>query len=385
MTKEKMKMTELSIIGLMSGTSADGIDAAILLTDGRTMTRTGCSGHFDYRPETRQAIRACCADPAVFLADSAARASLDRAIAVDHAAVVEALCADFDGSIDLIGFHGQTVYHNASSDMQHPLGRQTIQLGDAQYLAAVSAIDVVHNVRRADMDQGGEGAPLAPVYHAAVIDAMHNLRPAVLVNIGGVANLTCVSAADGTGLIGFDTGPGNALLDDFMMSRFAVDCDRDGGLAATGSADQMILARWMQHPYFQQTWPKSLDRQDFSGLLTTAEFRRLAAADAADAAATLTCFTAQTIAHAIGKLPVTPQSAFVAGGGRRNGTMMQYLAAILPMPVITDPGDGFDADMLEAELMAFLAARCHYRLPTSFPGTTGCRQPVSGGQIARAR
>jgi len=385
MTKEKMKMTELSIIGLMSGTSADGIDAAILLTDGRTMTRTGCSGHFDYRAETRQAIRACCANPAVFLADLAARASLDRAIAVDHAAAVQALCADFDGSIDLIGFHGQTVYHNASSDMQHPLGRQTIQLGDAQYLAAVSAIDVVHNVRRADMDQGGEGAPLAPVYHAAVIDAMHNLRPAVLVNIGGVANLTCVSAADGTGLIGFDTGPGNALLDDFMMSRFAVDCDRDGALAATGSADQRILARWMQHPYFQQTWPKSLDRQDFAGLLTTAEFRRLAAADAADAAATLTCFTAQTIAHAIGKLPVTPRSVFVAGGGRRNGTMMQYLAAILPMPVITDPGDGFDADMLEAELMAFLAARCHYRLPTSFPGTTGCRQPVSGGQIARAR
>ena len=378
-------MTELSIIGLMSGTSADGIDAAILLTDGRTMTRTGCSDHFNYRPETRQAIRACCADPAEFLADSVARASLDRAIAVDHAAAVQALCADYDGNIDLIGFHGQTVYHNASSDLQHPLGRRTIQLGDAQYLAAASAIDVVHNVRQADMDQGGEGAPLAPVYHAAVIDALQNLRPAVLVNIGGVANLTCVSAADGTGLIGFDTGPGNALLDDFMMSRFAADCDRDGALAATGTADQTILGRWMQHPYFQQIWPKSLDRQDFVGLLTTAEFRKLAADAAADAAATLTCFTAQTIAHAIGKLPVTPRSVFVAGGGRRNGTMMRYLTAILPMPVITDPGDGFDADMLEAELMAFLAARCHYRLPTSFPGTTGCRQPVSGGQIARAR
>lgn len=366
----------------MSGTSADGIDAAIVITDGRTLTRTGYYGHFEYRPYTRNSIRACSADPSAFLADPVARAGLNSAIAVDHAAAVQALNKHYDSPIDLIGFHGQTVYHNANAETQHPLGRQTIQLGDAQYLASASAVDVVYNVRQADMAEGGEGAPLAPVYHASVIDGMQIARPVVLINIGGVANLTCVSTSDAAELIGFDTGPGNALLDDFMMSRFNTDCDLDGMLAASGTANHVVLARWMQHPYLMQEWPKSLDRQDFADVLATPEFIRLTAADAA---ATLTLFTAKTIAHAIGKLPVTPRSVFIAGGGRRNRCMMKYLESTLTMPLVTDQIDGFDADMLEAELMAFLAARYHYGLPTSFPGTTGCRQPVVGGQVARAK
>ncbi|MGB1758396.1 MAG: anhydro-N-acetylmuramic acid kinase [Candidatus Puniceispirillaceae bacterium] len=375
-------MTELSIIGLMSGTSADGIDAAVLITDGVQVTRTASCGHFAYRQDTREAIRACCADPAMFLADATARINLDTAIAVDHAAAVEALCRQFGDRVDLIGFHGQTVYHNACADTVHPLGRQTIQLGDANYLAKVSSINVVHNVRQADMDAGGQGAPLAPIYHAAVCGAMQIDMPAVLVNIGGVANLTYVSADDPNDLIGFDTGPGNALLDDFMMSKLHEACDLDGALAATGTANQVLIANWMTHPYFTQKWPKSLDRQEFSRQLLDPNFARLSVADAA---ATLTSFTAQTIAHAIGKLPTPPRSVFVAGGGRRNITMMRDLSSCLSMPVVTQKTEAFDADMLEAELMAFLAARFHYGLPTSFPHTTGCRRPVSGGQLALAR
>ncbi len=375
-------MTELSIIGLMSGTSADGIDAAVLITDGVRVTRTASCGHFDYRHDTREAIRACRADPAMFLADAAVRTNLDTAIAVDHAAAVKALCRQFGDRVDLIGFHGQTVYHSACADTANPLGRQTIQLGDANYLAKASSINVVHNVRQADMDAGGEGAPLAPIYHAAVCGAMHTDLPAVLVNIGGVANLTFVSADDPNGLIGFDTGPGNALIDDFMMSRLNAACDLDGALAATGTVNYALLSSWMTHPYFTQKWPKSLDRQEFSHLLSDPDFVRL---PIADAAATLTCFTTQTIVHAIDKLPMPPRSVFVAGGGRRNNTMMCDLSSCLSMTVVTQKTEAFDADMLEAELMAFLAARFHYGLPTSFPHTTGCCRPISGGQLALAR
>ena len=375
-------MSELSIIGLMSGTSADGIDAAVLITDGVRVTHTASCGHFAYRQDTREAIRACCSDPAMFLADATARTNLDTAIAVDHAAAVEALCRQFGDRVDLIGFHGQTVYHNARTDIVHPLGRQTIQLGDANYLAKASSINVVHNVRQADMDAGGQGAPLAPIYHAAVCRAMQIDLPAVLVNIGGVANLTFVSADDPHRLIGFDTGPGNALIDDFMMSRLHAACDLNGALAATGTVNDALLYSWMTHPYFSQKWPKSLDRQEFVHLLSDPDFACLSVADAA---ATLTSFTTQTIAHAIGKLPMQPQSVLVAGGGRRNNTMMCDLSSCLSMPLVTQKTEAFDADMLEAELMAFLAARFHFGLPTSFPYTTGCRRPISGGQLALAR
>ena len=166
------------------------------------------------------------------------------------------------------------------------------------------------------------------------------------------------------------------------MSRLHAACDLDGALAATGTANQVLIANWMTHPYFTQKWPKSLDRQEFSRQLSDPDFARLSVADAA---ATLTSFTAQTIAHAIGKLPMPPRSVFVAGGGRRTITMMRDLSSCLSMPVMTQKSEAFDADMLEAELMAFLAARFHYGLPTSFPHTTGCRRPVSGGQLALAR
>ena len=274
------------------------------------------------------------------------------------------------------------MYHNARANAVHPLGRQTIQLGDANYLAKASSINVVHNVRKADMDAGGQGAPLAPIYHAAVCGAMQIDLPVALVNIGGVANLTFVSADAPHCLIGFDTGPGNALLDDFMMSKLHTACDLDGALAATGTANQALIANWMTHPYFSQKWPKSLDRQEFVHLLSDPVFACLSVADAT---ATLTSFTTQTIAHAIGKLPMQPQSILVAGGGRRNNTMMCDLSSCLSMPVVTQKTEGFDADMLEAELMAFLAARFHFGLPTSFPHTTGCHRPISGGQLALAR
>jgi len=375
-------MRELSIIGLMSGTSADGIDAAVLQTDGQRFTRTACSGHFDYQQTTRDAIRAACIDPGGVLADGDARARLELAIAADHARAVEAISAGYNGRIDLIGFHGQTIYHNADNRTSHPLGRQTIQLGDAAYLANNSGIDVIYNFREADMKNGGQGAPFAPIYHAAIFRSMRLLWPAVLVNIGGVANLTFVAGDDPGDIIGFDTGPGNALIDDFMRHYCGADCDRDGALAATGKVNQDLLYRWMQQPFFARKWPKSLDRQNFAALLKDPQLGQLSANDAV---ATVTALTAHSIAHAISMLPAMPKTVFVAGGGRRNPTLMTMLNEQVPVSVVTGKTSGFDADMLEAELMAFLAARSHFGLPLSFPKTTGCRVPVCGGQLAAAR
>jgi anhydro-N-acetylmuramic acid kinase len=385
--KEKRRMAGSLVIGLMSGTSADGIDAAVLQTDGQTFQTTGCSGSFDYRPETRAGIWAAVANAYDHMHDDAARQHLDRLIAEDHANAVLQLIDSSNLSPTLIGFHGQTIYHNPTGDDGHPLGRTTIQLGDAALLAAKTGLPVVHDVRRADMAAGGQGAPLAPVFHAAMLARLAVDLPAVLVNIGGVANLTWVTnligMEDGAGVIGFDTGPGNALMDDYMRLYCDADFDKDGALAASGIADAKLVDTWLDRDYFTAGWPKSLDRQAFRHCLDDA---RLLAKVPADAMASLALFTANSIAAAIDQLPAPPQTILIAGGGRRNLCLLSHLQnrfgnAVQDGNVVGDR-PLFSPDMLEAELMAFLAARHIAGLPTSFPATTGCHQPVCGGVLA---
>ncbi len=398
--KEKRRMAGPLVVGLMSGTSADGIDAAILQTDGQTFQTTGCSGSFDYRPETSAGIWAAVANAYDHMRDDAARQHLDRLIAEDHANAVLQLIDSCNLSPTLIGFHGQTIYHNPTGDDGHSLGRTTIQLGDAALLAAKTGLPVVHDVRRADMAAGGQGAPLAPVFHAAMLARLAVDLPAVLVNIGGVANLTWVTnqtgaanqigvanqtgIEDGAGLIGFDTGPGNALMDDYMRLYCDADFDKDGALAASGIADATLVDAWLDEPYFTADWPKSLDRQAFRHCLDDA---RLLAKEPADAMASLALFTANSIGAAIDQLPAPPRTILIAGGGRRNLCLLAHLQNRFGSAVQDGAVAGdrplFSPDMLEAELMAFLAARHIAGLPTSFPGTTGCHQPVCGGLLAR--
>ena len=377
----------------MSGTSADGIDAAVLQTDGRTFQTTSCSGSFDYRSETRAGIWAAVSNAYDHMRDDAARQHLDRLIAEDHANAVLQLIDSSNLSPTLIGFHGQTIYHNPTGDDGHPLGRTTIQLGDAALLAAKTGLPVVHDVRRADMAAGGQGAPLAPVFHAAMLARLAVDLPAVLVNIGGVANLTWVANLIGVtnqtrmendaGVIGFDTGPGNALMDDYMRLYCDADFDKDGALAASGIADATLVDTWLVEPYFNAAWPKSLDRQAFRHCLDDA---RLLEKVPADAMASLALFTAKSIAAAIDQLPAPPQTILIAGGGRRNLCLISHLQNRFGNAVQDGNVAGdrplFSPDMLEAELMAFLAARHISGLPTSFPATTGCHQPVCGGVLA---
>ena len=351
-----------SAIGLMSGTSLDGVDAAWLESDGERLGRVGPALTMPYDEALRADLRRMLdlaptlspADP--WLADVTAR------LTARHAEAVAALGA----AADIVGFHGQTILHR-------PAARRTWQIGDAAALARAVGMPVAWDFRAADVAAGGEGAPFAPIFHAALAERLEN--PLAVLNIGGVANITWIGA-DGA-LLACDTGPGNGPLDDWVRARTGAAFDRDGALAASGTANASVLASLLTHPYFARAMPKSLDRLDFSAALAASGLSGLSAADGA---ATLAAFTAEAVARA--PLPGRPRRVLVCGGGRRNPAIMAALRARLGVPV--DPAEtvGWDGDALEAQCFAHLAVRVRRGLPLSFPGTTGVARPMPGGRIA---
>ena len=360
----------MHVIGLMSGTSMDGVDVALIETDGERTIRFGPQAWFPYDDADRAVLRGALVDAAT-LKDRAARPGVlgaaEAMVTERHAAAVEAFLARFDvprESVDLIGFHGQTVLHR-------PADRLTVQIGDGQALAARLGMKVASDFRAADMAAGGQGAPLVPVYHQALVEREGLEGPVVVINIGGVANITHIAAAADP--IACDTGPGNALLDDLMLERTGVALDRDGATAARGTVDPAALAALMAHPYFSKPAPKSLDRNAFSRAPVDALRTE-------DAAATLVAFTAATIAGAISALP-RPRLAVVCGGGGRNATLMQALADRLPCPVETADDRGWSTDAMEAQAFAYIAVRQTRALPITFPLTTGIDAPLAGGRL----
>jgi anhydro-N-acetylmuramic acid kinase len=353
----------LRAIGLMSGTSLDGVDAAWLETDGERVGRFGRALTLPYEPALRADLRRLLdraptlapADPA--LADATAR------LTARHAEAVAAL----GEPADIVGFHGQTILHR-------PAERRTWQIGDAAALARAVGMPVAHDFRSADMAAGGEGAPLAPVFHAALAAGL--ARPLAVLNIGGVANVTWIGP-DGA-LLACDTGPGNGPLDDWVAAHTGAAYDRDGALAAAGRVDAAVLARLLAHPYFARPAPKSLDRLDFSAAIAASGLTTLAAADGA---ATLVAFLTEAVARA--PLPAPPLRWLVSGGGRRNPAIMAALGARLAAPLAAVEDAGWDGDALEAQCFGFLAVRVRRGLPLSYPGTTGVAQPRPGGRLAR--
>jgi anhydro-N-acetylmuramic acid kinase len=240
----------------------------------------------------------------------------------------------------------------------------------------------VWDFRSADMQAGGQGAPLVPFFHHALARRMGRDRPLAFLNIGGVANVTWIDPAVpkpelSGALLAFDTGPGNALINDLVQSRLGVAFDHDGALARTGRADAALVERWTERPFFSASPPKSLDRDYFAAAADD-----LADKTTADAAATLTEFTARTIALAFGHFPKPVSDVLVSGGGARNGWLMARLNQLLPVPIAAAGAADFDGDMLEAQAFGWLAARVVRKLPTSAPATTGCRIPVCGGRIS---
>jgi anhydro-N-acetylmuramic acid kinase len=364
----------LTAIGLMSGTSLDGVDVALIETDGRRIKAFGPSGYRPYTPEERNLLRQALAE-AVNLPQRDARPGIlreaERVVTTAHAEAVAAFTAQNRitcEDIDIVGFHGQTVLHR-------PEQKMTVQIGDAAALAKAIHIPVMHDFRAADVAAGGQGAPFVPVYHRALAQSLEREGPLVVVNIGGVSNITYIDGADT--LIACDTGPGNALLDDHMLRTVSQPFDCEGRIAAQGRVDVAWVKRALELPFFAAPPPKSLDRNDFAALA-------LRGMSPADGAATLTALTAEAIARIVPLLPRVPKSWIVAGGGARNLTMLRMLRERLA-PATVEAADalGWSADAIEAQAFGFLAARGLKGLPLSYPATTGVPIPMTGGVIAR--
>ena len=368
----------MRVLGFMTGTSLDAVDMAVLETDGETIQAFGPAGERKLGAATRATIedatRAALAwpwgapRPDVFETAS-------RVIADEHLDAARDFMAQHGltaSDLDLVGVHGQTVLHEPPTPAR-AVGR-TVQLIDARALAEGLGLPVAHDFRTADVAAGGQGAPLAPIYHQALAHWSKLDLPVAVLNLGGVGNVTLVGA--GGLLEAFDTGPANGMIDLFAQARTGARCDEGGALAAAGSVDKAILARYMTHPYFAARGPKSLDRFDFS-------LEPVANLSLEDGAATLTAFAARAVALAIGACSVGPIQLVVCGGGRHNPVLMAAISDRLSSPVESAEAVGWRGDSIEAEAFAYLAARTAYGLPISFPTTTGVGEAMTGGAIVR--
>ena len=361
MSVAKAKDGLLAAIGLMSGTSMDGIDAALLWTDGVSAVKTGAALTVPYSKVLRRRLQRVVTDRGT---DSKAATKVERDITLAHIEAVERLLAATGLSpqgIDVIGFHGHTVFHN-------PAERITWQIGDAELLALRTGIGVVGQMRLADVQAGGQGAPLVPLYHAARASKLG--KPLAVLNIGGVANVTWLDEQDR--IVAFDCGPGNALIDDFVHARTGNLYDASGTLSLSGTAHDAVVAQLLDNPYFDRVPPKSLDRNSFdpSGV---------ASFSTADGAATLAAFTVQAAARSLLKLG-NPKQLLVCGGGRLNRGIMAGLASALPDTEVAPVEKvGWRGDALEAEAFGYLGVRSLKGLPLSLPSTTGVPQPMTGG------
>ncbi|MBV7378409.1 anhydro-N-acetylmuramic acid kinase [Maritimibacter dapengensis] len=353
-------------LGAMSGTSLDGVDAAMVLTDGEVIHDFGETGYRAYSDNEAGILRAALGrwpgEPGV---EEAAR-------------MVEAVHAELLGGIagaELVGFHGQTLAHD-------PKTRGTHQAGDGHRLAEALGVPVAWDFRTADVALGGEGAPLAPFYHFALAKFIGAEAPLAFLNLGGVGNITWIDPAhalpeDEGALLAFDTGPANAPINDLMRARRHLDRDEDGALAAEGFVDEAIVEAFLADPYFLRVPPKSLDRDAFAGLSRAVEDL-----SDADAVASVTACAAASVAQGLNHCPALPVRLLVCGGGRKNAALMGGIAERTGVPTFPVEEVGLDGDMLEAQAFAYLAVRVARGLPTSCPATTGVAANVGGGTIS---
>jgi anhydro-N-acetylmuramic acid kinase len=365
----------MRVLGFMTGTSLDACDMAILETDGENIQAFGPAGERKLTDATRDlmlmATEAALAwergtpEPGIF-------AEASRAMAREHLeAGNEFLEANHLvwSQVDLVGMHGQTVLHERPQDGRK--GR-TVQLGDGQWLAAATGVPVAFDFRSADVAAGGEGAPVAPVYHLARARASGLAAPLAVLNVGGVANVTFWSGEDQ--ITAFDTGPGNGMIDLLVQARTSGRFDEGGKYAGVGRVDDIALNVLLGHPYFEAPPPKSLDRFDFS-------LEPLDRLELEDACATLVAFAAEALKLGFARMGGEPTEVIVCGGGRHNPVLMKAFAARLPVPVRPAEDHGWRGDSIEAEAIAYLAARTAKRLPITFPTTTGAPEAMTGGRI----
>jgi anhydro-N-acetylmuramic acid kinase len=356
-------------IGLMSGTSRDGIDAALIETDGLDHVRPLAFLSQPYEEAVRDMLEQACS-VALTLASPTPHEAIDLAADEVTALHVDAARRLLDRSgrspreVGVVGFHGHTVAHR-------PDRGWTWQIGDAPELARALGIAVVGDLRSADVAAGGQGAPFLPVYHRALAAGLP--KPAAILNLGGVANITFIGEAEES-LIAFDTGMANAMIDDWVKASVGMPYDEGGRLAATGKVDEQVLERLLDHPYFSEPPPKSLERAAF----TLAPLQGL---QPADGAATLAAFSAKAVGLAMAALPARPKRIYVAGGGRHNATLMRMIGGSTGLELVSVDELGWNGDAIEAQGFAYMAVRTLTGLPISFPGTTGAARPMPGGRV----
>jgi anhydro-N-acetylmuramic acid kinase len=373
-------MAFATAIGLMSGTSYDGVDVALVRTDGERIEHLGATGYRPYSAQEREILRRAMA-AASMLSDRRERpdilAEAEDLVTDMHAEAVESFLAAnamSASTVTVIGFHGQTVLHRPAHGI-------SIQIGNGAALAERLGITVVYDFRSADIAAGGQGAPMVPVFHRAMVGRLKRSHPVAVLNLGGVANVTFINES---ALVAFDTGPGNALIDDFLHARSGQPRDDEGRCAAAGRVDEAAVEQILLHPFFSRPAPKSLDRNEFRHW--TAEKASLAEKTLEDGAATLTALTAAAVARATKLLPDLPKTWIMAGGGTRNPTLLRMLKERLAPAVVETATDiGWSPDALEAQAFAFLAVRTLRGLPITFPTTTGVARPLTGGVLVRPR
>ena len=366
--------------GLMTGTVLDGqIDIALLRTDGQQVAEFGAYDLIPYSQEVCTILQQCLDEARVWNfsgPDPAIFQRAERALTLAQADAVKQIAATAGlemRDITAVGFHGQTVLHRAPTSVRRGQSRQ---LGDGQLMADRLGIPVVYDLRRADIEAGGHGAPLCASYHGALLEQIGAGEESAVLNLGGVANLSWKSASGR--IIAFDTGPANAPINDWVKKLGLGDMDQDGALAAAGMVDERRLQQLLQHPYLTAPFPKSLDRFDFAAEMAEGSTPE-------NGAALLTAFSASAVARGIDLLPERPQRLILSGGGRRNPTLVGEIGKRAGVETVNADTHGWRGDAIEAECFAFLAARRQRNLPFSFPDTTGVKAPMTGGILAEPR
>ena len=365
MLKAKLSKGPIRVAGAMSGTSLDGVDVAVIETDGVTFEATDRHAFRPYTSEEQEILRAGLG--------KWTGPEVDAASEVVQSAHLEAFSAFTD--CDLLGFHGQTLAHE-------PRRRGTLQVGDGVALAEALSVPTVWDFRSADVQFGGEGAPLAPFFHFACAKKIGAREPLAFLNLGGVGNITWVnpqatSVEEEGSLLAFDTGPANAPINDFMLAHTSQPFDKDGLIAQQGEVELGALELFLQEAYFTRVPPKSLDRNDFSEMIGLVSELSIP-----DAVATLTAMSAAAVAQGMDHCREPPAKILVTGGGRHNPILMQMLSVSMNCPVAPIEEVGLNGDMLEAQAFAFLAARVARGMPTSSPATTGVMALVGGGTLS---
>ncbi len=356
----------LLAVGLMSGTSLDGVDGALIRTDGKEQVERIASVYFPYEESFREEMMALAKGDIPL----SSLLRLEQKLTLYHAQAVKALMVDENaknaGKPDVVGFHGQTIRHMPDEGL-------TWQIGNPSLLAAKTDMAVVSDFRRRDMAVGGQGAPLAPLYHKAIL--ANQKLPAVVLNLGGVSNITYISQSGG--IIAGDIGPGCSLLDQWAQKHTNKPYDEGGKLAFAGKADvKWVNAALQQDEFFKKPFPKSADRYQFDGLLPTNM-------SAADGAASLCLLTVQSIVESIQGVNKTEKALptlWLTGGGAQNPAIVAAFKEAFNTVKFVDEL-GASADMLEAECFAWLAVRRLLGLPTSIPETTGAACPTVGGVL----